>query len=146
MKGELALSMVLVMLLLLMNSFLHLVQIEPISNLSQISDNTQPSSTNFHHKVNEKKNIGDQNCAAENPKEESIQEEIGEDQTQNENENYNQAFEKTLQDETPPQNANYTSPPDGRIYLTEDEPYPYTPTQTPKGWGNLPVQPPKMED
>ena len=143
MKGELALSMVLVMLLLLMNSFLHLVQIEPISNLSQISDNTQPSSTNFHHKVNEKKNIGDQNCVAENPREEGIHERIGENQTQNEN--HNQTFEKALQNDTS-QNATYTSPPDGHIYLTGDQPYPYTPTQTSKGWGTLPVQPPKMED
>jgi len=145
MKEELALLMALAMLLLLTNSFLHLAQIEPINNLSQISDNNQPSNTNLHHKVNEKKGIGDQNCVAENPKEESIQEGIGEDQTQNENESYNQAFEKTLQDE-PPQNANYTSPPDGHVYLTGDQPYPYTPTQTPKGWGNLPVQPPKIED
>ena len=136
MKGELALLMVLAMLLLLTNSFLHLVQIEPISNLSQIPDNNQSSSTSFHHKVNEKKNIGDQNCTAENPKEEGIQEGIGENQTQNEN--YNQTFEKPLQ--------NYTSPPDGHVYLTGDQPYPYTPTQTPKGWGTLPVQPPKMED
>jgi len=145
MKEELALLMALAMLLLLTNSFLHLAQIEPINNLSQISDNNQPSNTNLHHKVNEKKGIGDQNCVAENPKEESIQEGIGEDQTQNENESYNQAFEKTLQDETS-QNANYTSPPDGHVYLTGDQPYPYTPTQTPKGWGNLPVQPPKIED
>ena len=143
MKEELALSTVLVILLLLMNSFLHSVQIEPISNISQISDNNQPSSTNFHHKVNEKKNIGDQNCVAENSKKENIQEEIGENQTQNEN--YNQTFEKTLQNDVS-QNANYTSPPDGHVYLTGDQPYPYIPTQTPKGWGTLPVQPPKMED
>ena len=143
MKEELALSTVLVILLLLMNSFLHSVQIEPISNISQISDNNQPSSTNFHHKVNEKKNIGDQNCVAENPREEGIHERIGENQTQNEN--HNQTFEKALQNDTS-QNANYTSPPDGHIYLTGDQPYPYTPTQTPKGWGTLPVQPPKMED
>ena len=146
MKEELALSMVLVMLLLLTNSFLHLVQIEPISNnISQILDNNQPSSTNFHHKVNEKKNIGDQNCVAENPKEEGIQEGMGENQTQNENENYNQTFEKTLQNDAS-QNANYKSPPDGHVYLTGDQPYPYSPTQTPKGWGTLPVQPPKTED
>jgi len=145
MKEESALSMALVMLLLLTNSFLHLAQIEPISNISQISDNNQPSSTNFHHKVNEKKNVGDQNCVAENPKEESIQEGIGENQTQNENENYNQTFEKTLQNDMS-QNANCTCPPDGHVYLTGDQPYPYAPTQTPKGWGTLPVQPSKMED
>ena len=142
MKEELALSMALVMLLLLTNSFLHLTQIEPIGNISQISNNNQPSSTNFHHKVNEKKNIEDQNCVAGRPKEESIQ---GIVKNQTQNENYNQTFEKTLQNDTS-QNANYTSPPDGHVYLTGDQPYPYVPTQTPKGWGTLPVQPPKTED
>jgi len=39
-----------------------------------------------------------------------------------------------------------TCPPDGRIYWTPEPPYAYVPTYTPKGWTNLPIIPPELEN
>ena len=64
---------------------------------------------------------------------------------QNQTEENQQTSEKTLQNQNSSTDANCTSPPDGRVYLTEDEPHPYLPTQTPKGWNNFPILPPKKE-
>lgn len=37
-------------------------------------------------------------------------------------------------------------PPDGRVYWSPEPPYAYTPTQTPKGLGNLPIIPLESEN
>ena len=45
---------------------------------------------------------------------------------------------KTGQDQNP---ASGVIPPDGRIYLTSEDPCPYLPTCTPKGSRNIPIVP-----
>ena len=143
MREEIAI-VALAIILLFAHSFLHhTAYIEPVNNSPEIPS-AQPPAMNSNQGTSQKETMESQDYATDVKEEGNTQqEEIEKNQTQNED--YNQTCEKTSQNEELFQNANYTSPPDGRIYLTEDEPYPYTPTQTPKGWGNLPVLPPKIE-
>jgi len=128
MRREIALLTMSVILLLLFLSFFRITAYMKTSNGPSPNSNiNQPVDISSNQKTDE--NVEPQNCVAIDEKGEENQ----------------QTCEKTLENRNPSTDANYTSPPDGRIYLTEDEPYPYLPTQTPKGWGKLPILPPNTE-